>query len=190
VRQVTSHRTIHVVDYSPEWPDLFAQLRAGIWPGVSDFATAIEHVGSTAVPGLAAKPVIDIDVVVASRQEVPLAVTRLTNLGYTHVGDLGIIDREAFDNPPGGLAHHLYVCPRESLALRNHVALRDHLRTHPLDVAAYSALKKQLARQFPHDIASYVEGKSEFILSILARTGLSSDSLDSIRITNSQQKRR
>jgi len=179
-----TQRTIRVVDYIPEWPDLFVQLRANIWPSVSDFAVGIEHVGSTSVPGLAAKPVIDIDIVVPSRQDVPVATTRLASLGYTHVGDLGIADREAFDNPPGGLAHHLYVCPCESLALRNHIILRDYLRAHPVDVEEYSALKKKLARQFPHDIASYIEGKSDFILSVLARAGLPPNFLESIRRAN------
>jgi GrpB-like predicted nucleotidyltransferase (UPF0157 family) len=186
VQRETSNRTIYVIDYVPEWPEHFAQLRERIWPSVSDFATGIEHVGSTSVPGLAAKPVIDIDIVVASRQDISLVVKRLANLGYTHVGDLGIRDREAFDLPSPDLAHNLYVCPSDSLALRNHLALRDHLRAHPMDVAAYSALKKELARRFPHDIASYVEGKTDFILSVLARRGLSPDSLDSIRRANVQ----
>jgi GrpB-like predicted nucleotidyltransferase (UPF0157 family) len=184
VPPTTSRRSICVVDYDPEWPRVFARLRARIWPSVSDFTLGIEHVGSTAVPGLAAKPVIDIDIVVAGRQEIPLAVERLTNLGYVHEGDLGIPDREAFDLPSGGPAHHLYVCPRESLALRSHLALRDHLRAHPQDVAAYSVLKKRLAQEFTHDIARYVEGKSEFILAILAREGFSPDSVESIRKVN------
>ena len=177
-------RTIHVVDYDPEWPDLFVRLRERIWPSVSDFAAGIEHMGSTSVPGLAAKPVIDIDIVVPSRQDIPLAVTRLASLGYIHVGDLGVQDREAFDNPPGSLGHHLYLCPSDSIALQNHLVLRDHLRSNPSDVAAYSALKMRLAREFPHDIASYIEGKSNFILSILAKRGFSPDSIDSIRKAN------
>jgi GrpB-like predicted nucleotidyltransferase (UPF0157 family) len=177
-------RTIRVVDYDPEWPNLFARLRERIWLAISDFAIGIEHVGSTSVPGLAAKAVIDIDIIVASRQEIPLAVTRLASQGYRHVGDLGIADREAFDTPSGSPAHNLYACPSESLALRNHLTLRDHLRAHPPDVAAYSALKMKLAREFPHDIARYVEAKSDFILKVLARQGFSPESVDSIRSAN------
>jgi GrpB-like predicted nucleotidyltransferase (UPF0157 family) len=138
-------------------------------------------VGSTAVAGLAAKPVIDLDIVISCRDELCKAVMALGRLGYEHQGNLGIEDRDAFRTPPDGLAHNLYVCPRESLALRDHIRLRDHLRTHPPDVAAYSALKKQLAEKFPHDMESYVEGKSAFILSILAQYGLSTDRLDSIQ---------
>jgi GrpB-like predicted nucleotidyltransferase (UPF0157 family) len=172
------------VDYDAEWPAWFARLRERIWPAVHDFALGIEHVGSTSVPGLAAKPVIDLDLVVPSRREIPLAITRLSRLGYTHQGDLGIPDREAFDTPPSDAPHHLYVCPAESLALRNHLALRDHLRANASDVAAYSALKKKLAREFPHEIACYVEGKTEFILAILAQCEFPPDSLDSIRKAN------
>ena len=119
------------MDYDANWPNLFAGLRDRIWPCLSDLAISIEHIGSTSAPGLSAKPVIDIDVVIASREELPGAVARLATLGYVHRGDLGIEDREAFSAPAGGPAHHLYVCPRESVALRNHLALRDHLRTHP-----------------------------------------------------------
>jgi GrpB-like predicted nucleotidyltransferase (UPF0157 family) len=74
-------RRIEVVDYNPEWPNRFCQLRDRIWPSVDDFAVSIEHVGSTSVPGLAAKPVIDLDIVVRSRSEVGVAVTRLSQLG-------------------------------------------------------------------------------------------------------------
>jgi len=183
-QETTSQPAIDVVNYDPKWQDLFGQLRGRIWPSVCDFAVGIDHVGSTAVPGLAAKPVIDIDIVVASRQEVPLAITRLTNLEYTHLGDLGIPDREAFGNPPWGLAHNLYVCTSESLALRNHIAFRDYLRAHPTEVMEYSALKKKLACEFSYDIATYVEGKSNFILSVLSKQGFSAHSTDSIRRVN------
>src|SRR5262245_3754558 len=81
-------------------------------------------------------------------------------------------------------AHHLYVCPRDSLALRNHVVFRDHLRSHPSDVVVYSSLKKQLAERFAHDMNRYVEGKTDFIVSILAQHGFSADCLDSIRREN------
>src|ERR1700740_2427681 len=90
---------ICVVAYDPEWPAMFDGMRCWLQSAVSDVAVAIEHVGSTAVPGLAAKPIIDIDVVIPSREEVPAMVTRLTALGYEHRGNLGIEDREAFCAP-------------------------------------------------------------------------------------------
>jgi GrpB-like predicted nucleotidyltransferase (UPF0157 family) len=173
-----------VVDYNPEWPEQFHRLRDRIWPSVRDIAVAVEHVGSTSVPGLAAKPVIDLDIVIASRGGVSEVAMRLTQLGYEHRGNLGVEDREAFTTPKNQPAHNLYVCPSDSLALRNHVTLRDHLRGHPTDVAAYSKLKKRLAEQFAHDVDGYVAGKTDFILSILAQYGFPADSLESIRRAN------
>lgn len=180
----TSNRTIQVMDYLAEWPEVFASIRARVWPILRDFAIGIEHVGSTAVPGLAAKPIIDIDVIVASRREIPLAVTRLGRRGYRHLGDLGIEDRDGFRPPSDAPAHHLYVCPVGSLALRNHIAVRDYLHAHPSDAAAYTDLKKKLAREYARDRDAYGMGKTEFILSILSKCGFSPDSLDAIRRGN------
>ena len=132
---------IVVVPYDPEWPARFETIRARIEPALDDVALAIEHVGSTSVPGLAAKPVIDIDVVVASPRVVPVAIERLATIGYRHQGDLAVTGREAFWSPEGLARHNLYVCPQGVLPLRNHLALRHHLRTHPEAVEAYGALK-------------------------------------------------
>jgi GrpB-like predicted nucleotidyltransferase (UPF0157 family) len=151
---------------------------------VSDLALAVEHVGSTSVPGLAAKPIIDLDIVIPSRNELPVIVKRLAALGYAHRGNLGIEDRDAFSEPVNQPEHHLYVCPRDSLALRNHMVFRNHLRAHPCDAAEYAGLKRRLAEKFSLTIGRYIEGKSAFILSILARYEFSADQLESIRIAN------
>jgi GrpB-like predicted nucleotidyltransferase (UPF0157 family) len=106
------------------------------------------------VPGLAAKPIIDLDVVIPSRRDLPMAVTQLGRLGYEHRGDLGIKGRDAFRTPETEAAQRLYVCPQDSLALRNHITLRDHLRPHSADVVAYSILKKQLAERCAGDFTA------------------------------------
>lgn len=156
-----------------------------VWPAVADVAVSIEHVGSTAVPGLAAKPVIDIDIVIRAPHDLPAIVHRLAVLGYRHRGNLGIEDREAFRAPAEStIPHHLYVCASGSLPLRNHLALRDHLRANPTDAAAYSALKRNLAAQHPHDMDRYIEGKSNFILDILRRHGLTPADLSAIAASN------
>lgn len=175
---------IEVVDYDPTWPDVFEELRTHVWAVVGDFALVIQHVGSTSVPGLAAKPIIDMSVVVKSGEDVPRAIARLATLGYVHRGGLGIKDREAFQSPPDLPAHHLYVCPAESLALRNHVVLRDYLRAHPDVARQYGELKKQLAVEFHDDIDGYVAGKTTFIVDILGEMGFSSDQLESIEAAN------
>ncbi len=166
---------IQVVDYDLDWPRKFDQLKSWIWPSVCDVAVAIEHVGSTSVPGMMAKPVIDMDVVIKSMVDLPLVIERLTSLGYRHRGNLGVEGREAFLSPKNRPDHHLYVCAQNSSALGNHLAVRDHLRSHPHDAAAYCALKRRLAEQFPRERERYVEGKTAFLLSILRQRGLTRD---------------
>ncbi|PYX88742.1 MAG: GrpB family protein, partial [Acidobacteria bacterium] len=83
-----------VLDYDPNWPELFRSLRKRIADALGNMAAAIEHVGSTAVPDLPAKPIIDIDVLLASETMLPTAVERLASLGYIHQGNLGIAERE------------------------------------------------------------------------------------------------
>lgn len=134
---------------------------------------SIEHVGSTSVPGLAAKPIIDLDVVIESNAQLPEAIESLAQLGYVHEGDLGIAGREAFarqgqDVPRDGTGrmwpnHHLYVCAQDSEELTRHLTFRDYLWKNPNAVLAYTKLKRQLAQQFPHDIESYIQGKRTFI---------------------------
>ena len=156
-----------VVPYDPAWPAAFALVRDRIAPVLGELAVGIEHVGSTAVPGLDAKPIIDIDVVIRHADNLPDVVTRLATLGYTHIGDLGIIGREAFRATPELPRHHLYVCAAGSAALQAHLALRDALRADPEPAAAYAALKRELAQRYRDDRDSYAEGKSAFIDSVL-----------------------
>lgn len=177
-------KRVVVVDYDETWPGAFGQLRTLVWPAVRDFAVTLEHVGSTAVPGLAAKPVIDLCLVVPSTSDVPLGTERLTDLGYIHRGDLGVPEREAFAQPAGLPRHHLYLCPAKSLSLKNHVSVRDYLRGDPECARAYGALKQRLAREFPDDIDSYIAGKTSFILGILRDVGLTEEELTAIEKIN------
>ena len=176
---VSETRTITIVAYNPQWPVMFAELRRVLETALGTIALSIEHVGSTAVPGLAAKPIIDLDIVIASSDCLSDAIQALALLGYVHEGDLGVTGREAFarqghDVPWDGTGrtwpqHHLYVCARDSAALARHGAFRDYLRQHPEAAAAYAQLKDQLAHQFPHDREAYTQGKRGFIEAILRR---------------------
>jgi GrpB-like predicted nucleotidyltransferase (UPF0157 family) len=181
---VESHRRVLVVGYDPSWPNMFEALRRPVWAAVRDVAVSVEHVGSTAVPGLAAKAIIDMDVVVASSDNMSEAIERLATLGYVHRGNLGIEDREAFGPPQGLPAHHLYLCPKGSAALANHLALRDFLRRDSVAVAEYGRIKKQLAARFPDDIESYIAGKTDFILTVLRNAGFRESELRTIRDAN------
>ncbi len=158
-----------VVDYDPAWPRLFEGLRDRVVAALGDLVVAVEHVGSTAVPGLPAKPIVDLDVVILTAAELPAAIERLATLGYVHRGDLGIPGREAFSRPLDTPPHHLYVCAWDSAELRRHLLFRDYLRTDPEDARAYGALKRQLAARFRDDREAYTEAKSAFVAEILRR---------------------
>jgi GrpB-like predicted nucleotidyltransferase (UPF0157 family) len=123
----------------------------------------IEHVGSTAVPGLAAKPIIDLDVVIADRADLPAVMERLRSLGYLHEWDLGVPGREAFTTPAGTPPHHLYVCAVGTPALNRHLAFRDALRADSALAAAYGELKRTLATRLNPDRNAYTEAKSAFV---------------------------
>jgi GrpB-like predicted nucleotidyltransferase (UPF0157 family) len=160
---------IVVVDYDPSWPEGFQFLRQRIAEALGSMAAAIEHVGSTAVPDLAAKPVIDIDVLLATETQLLAAIDHLATLGYLHRGDLGIPGREAFRAPVHDAPHHLYVCPPGSKAFQEHLAFRDYLRAHPKEAEAYADLKRALALRFRDDRHSYNSAKSAFVAEVLSR---------------------
>jgi len=175
---------VEIRDYDPEWPHTFERIRAHVWPAVQHAAMSLEHVGSTSVPGLRAKPVIDACIVVASRRDIPHVVKALTAIGYVHRGDLGVPGREAFKQPAALPTHHLYASHRGSLSLKNHLGLRDYLRAQPAAAREYGDLKATLARRFPEDMDSYIAGKTEFILGVLRKIGLTDVELAAIRGIN------
>lgn len=175
---------IEVVPYDPAWPDRFEAIRRQLAEALTGVAVvSIEHVGSTSVPGLAAKPVIDIDVIVA-RAQVPAAIAALEKLGYLHLGDLGITDRQALAPPEDGIRRNVYVTVAESLALRNHLGVRDTLRSRSDLRKRYGDLKLRLAEQEFADIGEYVEAKSDLLAEILAAAGIGNDERDEIRAAN------
>jgi GrpB-like predicted nucleotidyltransferase (UPF0157 family) len=164
-----------VVDYDPCWPHLFEELRAPVVTVLRKLVVVVEHVGSTAVPGLAAKPIIDMDVVVASVSDIPVAIVRLAALGYLHQGDLGIPGREAFTSPAWKRTYHLYVCGLNYEELRRHRSFRDYLLKHPDEARAYGELKKAGALRFGDDRAAYTAAKSQFVEAVLQRVSAGAD---------------
>ena len=166
----------HVVvePYNEAWQQDFAAIRAELEPALGSLALRIEHVGSTSVPGLSAKPIIDIDVVMEDYSKLDAVVAALAAIGYTHEGDQGIPGREAFryDGKEHLRNHHLYVCPENSAELHRHLTFRNYLRQHPEAVREYSRVKEEGAALYPYDIDRYIEHKSPFIESIYAEIGL------------------
>lgn len=161
-------QSVKMVDYDPEWPEQFESLRRRIAAALGPLALAIEHVGSTSVPNMCAKPIIDLDVVVRP-EDVPAAISAVEALGYRHEGNLGIAGREAFRWVADFPEHHLYVCPKGSPALERHLLIRDYLRKHPEIAREYAALKKDLAQKYRDNRTKYQAAKAEFVDSLLEK---------------------
>ena len=159
---------IEVVEYDPQWAEEFQSYAVKIKAVLGHLAMSVEHVGSTSVPGLAAKPIIDIDIVISSRLLLQAVIEKLTEIDYVHEGNLGIPGREAF-MWPNGKRHHLYVCSVNTPNLHNHLIFRDYLRTHPEAVKAYGELKIDLAKQYRHDMKAYGVAKTAFIQKIISK---------------------
>lgn len=177
---------INVVEYEPMWPKIFEQIKSHIWPELENIALAIEHVGSTSIAGLVAKPVIDIDVVVETPDAVLDAIHALKRLGYSQLGIMGVPGREAFRRPEKSPKHNLNVCLINSVAFRNHIFLREALREQPVLREKYAKLKLQLAEQYTGNIDGYCEAKTIFILEILKDKGLTESELAEVAGANSQ----
>ena len=160
---VTKH--VIVLPYDEHWAHDFLQIREELQAALGELALNIEHVGSTSVRGLSAKPIIDIDVVIKDYSSLDAVISALEGIGYQYEGDLGIAGREAFkyEGKDHLQKHHLYVCPQDSDELKRHIAFRDYLRAHPEAVREYSLIKEEGAKLYPYDIEKYIEYKSPVI---------------------------
>ncbi|WP_311406867.1 GrpB family protein [Liquorilactobacillus uvarum] len=160
--------TNHIVikKYDSQWLDNFYEIKKILQKKLNGLILSIEHVGSTSVVGLWAKPILDIDIVIKDYSNFELIKMKLSELGYVCEGDLGIPDRFAFcyDEDKSNLfPHHLYVCPVFSETLKRHIFLRNYLQTHEIEKAKYSAIKKSGANLYPDNISKYLNYKSVFI---------------------------
>ena len=160
--------SIVLCDYDPGWHSEFIRLRERLSECLGCLATAIEHIGSTAIPGMAAKPIIDIDVVASTDQNLAAIIARLATLGYVHEGDLGIAGREAFRTSEKLPHHHLYVCHGDRQEFRRHIIFRDYLRSNPWAAEEYIRIKNAAAKEFRNDRVSYTNAKSLFIENIVS----------------------
>ena len=173
-----------VEPYNPDWSKWFEEIRAPIWEKISEYAVDMVHVGSTSVPGMSAKPVIDIDIVLDDWAIFPKIVKQLAIFGYRPIGDLGIKEREAFKlDADSKYSHNLYVCHKDSVAYRNHVLLKKHLSENQTDFIRYKELKLGLAGS-SENVDEYCRAKTDLILEILAKEGVPENDLDQIRSEN------
>lgn len=161
---------ITVVPYDERWPAAFEQLRDAIEQTLGKIAFEAHHVGSTAVPGLCAKPRIDVDVVLQSAEDVAKAVDLLKKTDRDFHGDPYNDGMWTFTNRRGlSPGHRLYVGAPDSPTHRERILFRDYLRTHPEVAAAYGALKRGLVVESGGDWKAYTEGKSAFVADVVER---------------------
>lgn len=153
------------IDYDPAWPMEFEKIKDYLYSLLKDHVIAIEHVGSTSVIGCAAKPILDIDLVIESHENFISVKTILESVGYAHRGNQGIEGREVFKRlfEDDYMAYHLYCCQIDSKELLRHLSLKAYLNDHPKIRDEYGKLKKRLAEKFPDQILDYMEGKDEFV---------------------------
>lgn len=177
-------RVIEVVPYRSEWTNLFASEAQLIQQALGDNCVAIHHIGSTAVPGLAAKPVIDIIPVVKNILVVDQANAAMEQLGYTAKGEFGMLFRRYFEKGGAVRTHNVHVYEEGNPEIERHIKFRDWMRTHPADKEAYANLKKELAFKFPNAILKYCMGKDAFVAEIDTKTGF-----DGLRIVQALTER-
>ena len=168
--------SIEIVEYDPAWPDHFEKEKARILSVAGAYIDDIQHVGSTAVPGLGAKPTIDILIEQAELSLVEKCVQPLQTLGYEYLGENGLPNRHFFRKPAGaswtGRLFNLHVVEKGSDEWRRMLVFRDYLRLYPEDAQQYYLLKKELADTYDADYEGYTNAKTSFIEGILVKASL------------------
>ena len=158
-------RRVFVVPYDPQWPAAFALSSSDVVAALGDNLLAIHHIGSTSIPGMHAKPVIDMLAIVSDLATLDRDAAQMQSLGFEPMGEFGIPGRRYFrrDNPAGDRAHQVHAFQHGSPQIERHLAFRDFLRAHPTPAHEYAELKQRLATAHPHDIEAYMAGKDAFI---------------------------
>jgi GrpB-like predicted nucleotidyltransferase (UPF0157 family) len=164
---MSSH--VEIVDYEPAWVVDFADLGATLRKALGDVAVRIDHIGSTAVPGLAAKPVIDLQISVWSLEPVDAFREPLQGLGYVYRADNPERTKRYLREPPGHRRTHIHVRQLGSFSQQFPLLFRDYLRSHPPAAAEYAAVKRRCAEEFRHDRQGYVEAKDSFVWEVIRR---------------------
>jgi GrpB-like predicted nucleotidyltransferase (UPF0157 family) len=155
---------VRIVDYDTAWPELAAAELGLIEAALGDTVVRVDHVGSTAVPGLAAKPIVDLQASVAEIDRTDLYVPALDRLGYLFAPDDDSPDFHFFGKPAERpRTFHLHVCAAGSEHERRHLALRDYLRADPDEARRYADLKRELVAASPGDRLAYIEGKLGYV---------------------------
>lgn len=162
-------KVITIESYNPEWPGLFRELGAKFRRALRDVALRIDHIGSTAIPGLAGKPIIDIQISVESFEPMELYRVPLETLGFVYRDKNPELTKRYFRESPGEREMHIHVRRAGSFSEQFPLLFRDYMRLHPEDAQHYADLKSRLAEQYRTDAHGYTEAKGDFVWRIIAK---------------------
>lgn len=158
-----------IVAYDPAWPERFATLGGALREALGQVAVRIDHIGSTAVPGLAAKPVLDVQISVAAFDPLAAYAGPLAALGFAHRADNPDRTKRYFREAPGSPRTHIHVRRAGSWTEQQALLFRDYMRAHEYEARAYAELKRRLATLHRLDRHAYTEAKGDFIWAVLRR---------------------
>ena len=156
---------IVLAPYDPAWPAAYRHEAATLTATLGDAFLSLEHIGSTAVPGVLAKPVIDMLAIASDVTALDTRSQDFVALGYQVMGEFGIPGRRYFrkDDPTGRRTHQIHAFSRGAEETDRHLNFRDYLRAHPAVASAYAAVKRELVTKCIDDMACYSDGKTSFI---------------------------
>ena len=157
---------IQLLAYEPEWQILFLEERDRLQASIGEYVLDIQHIGSTSIPGIAAKPILDIGIAIINSEEGVRCIQPMEKLGYKYKGENGIPRRHYFVKG-APRTHHVHMVEFESEDWRSHLLFRDFLIENPEIARSYEKLKRELAKQFARDRATYQAGKNSFIKAVL-----------------------
>jgi GrpB-like predicted nucleotidyltransferase (UPF0157 family) len=166
---MTADRTIYLDQHDTAWPARFRELAAALRAAPGDVAVRIDHIGSTAMPGPAAKPIIDMQVSVRSPEPAGPLLVPLEGLGYVYRRNNPELTKRYFREPPGVPGTHIHVRRAGSFSEQYPLLFRDYLRHHPDSASEYETVKRQLAAQYPHDGLAYANAKGAICWEIIHR---------------------
>ncbi|MEN1969081.1 GrpB family protein [Lentibacillus sp. N15] len=159
-------RQVKITPYNEDWPTKFTKEANILEEIFGSEIVDIHHIGSTSIMGLKAKPIIDIMPVVKDINNVALFNDAMKQIGYEVKGENGLPGRRYFQKGGDNRTHHVHIYERDHPDIKRHLAFRDYLRMHPDVAKQYGDLKEALTQRFPHDIASYIKGKEQLVLTI------------------------
>lgn len=158
-----------IAPYDPEWPELFRQLGARLRGALGDVALRIDHIGSTSIPGMDAKPIIDVQISAASLDPVDPFRAPLESVGFHWQTDNPELTKRYFRESPGERRTHIHIRRAGTFSEQLPLLFRDYLRAHPVEIPAYSAMKYRLAEEYGEDREGYTIAKGEFVWAVVRK---------------------